>query len=110
MALLALGALGAAAALVLGPRLRGRLGPSAWPLALVAYAAYCAVLYLTLPPNPDPTPVPADLLAAFRLRSVLGLVLYWGVFAAAFGLLVNRRASRNGARPRPRTLPEAGQA
>ena len=107
---LVLGVLGTMAAIALGQRLRGQLGSSAWPVTLVAYAAYCAALYATLPPNPDPTPIPADLLAAFRLRSVLGLLIYWGVFAAAFGLLVNRRASRNGARPRPRTLPEAGQA
>ena len=107
---LVLGVLGTMAAIALGQRLRGRLGSSAWPVTLVAYAAYCAALYATLPPNPDPTPIPADLLAAFRLRSVLGLLIYWGVFAAAFGFLIDRRASRAAGSHRPRTLPEAGQA
>ena len=110
VAVLALGVVGAVAALALGRRLHGRLGSAAWLVALVAYGAYCAVLYVALPPNPDPTPIPADLLAAFRLRSVVGLLIYWGLFAAAFGLLVDRRASRAPRNRRRRTLPEAGQA
>jgi predicted cobalt transporter CbtA len=87
--ILALGVLGAAGTLFAGRRLSGR-GRTGWPIALVGYAVYCLVLYLVLPPNPDPTPIPADLLAGFRLRSGLGLVLYWFAFAVLFGMLVER--------------------
>lgn len=115
-ATLALSALGAFAALALGRRLRaggteGWVGRAAWPIALGAYAVYCAALYAVLPPNLDPTPVPADLLLGFRLSSALGLAAYWLVFSTAFGLLVGRwsdRASTRGRNPRP--APEPGQA
>jgi predicted cobalt transporter CbtA len=92
LAVIVLGALGAVGALLLGHRLEGH-GALGWLAALAAYAAYAALIFLALPPNPDSTPIPADLLAAFRLRTGLGLVLFWAVFAAAFGLLVGRWAS-----------------
>lgn len=102
LAVIVLGALGAVGTLALGRRLEGRR-TIGWLAALAAYAAFSAIVYLALPPNPDSTPIPADLLAAFRLRSGLGLVLFWAVFAAVFGLLVDRWASPAsfGRRPSP---------
>jgi len=97
--LMALGALGGAGALLLWHWLHRRPART-WaaqhpgPAALGAYGLFCLALLALLPSNPDPTPVPADLLLGFRLRAALGLVCFWAVFAAAFGLLVQRWSAR----------------
>lgn len=113
LAILVLGSLGALALFAGGRRLSvrqtDRSARRTWLLALGAYLAYCAVLYAALPPNPDLTPIPPDLLAAFRLRSALGLALFWVTFPATFGLLVAREHARAATSLRPKTLPEAGQ-
>ncbi len=94
-ALLGLGSLGAPAALAVGNGLSARVRPgwiagAAWPIAIAGYLVYCGVIYVALPPNPDPTPIPIELLNGFRLRSGLGLLIFWAVFAAAFGYLARR--------------------
>jgi hypothetical protein len=53
-------------------------------------AVWFAALYLLLPANPDPVTMDAGLIAAFRLRSLLGLGLFWVVLSAVFGALANR--------------------
>lgn len=68
-----------------------------WASAMVVYGLYCLALYLILPANPDPTPVPDDLLAAFRGLSLLGLVLFWSVFGLVAGVLL-RYFERGGER------------
>ncbi|MBI4504373.1 MAG: CbtA family protein [Chloroflexi bacterium] len=60
----------------------------AWALALAAYAGYCLAVFLGLPPNPDPAPVPADLLARFQLFSLAGLALFWLIFGIVAATLL----------------------
>ncbi|MDH4148015.1 MAG: CbtA family protein, partial [Acidimicrobiia bacterium] len=54
-------------------------------LSVVVYSA----LFLVWPDNPDPMPatMPADLLYRFRLQSIAGLALHWGVLGVTFGVL-----------------------
>lgn len=59
-----------------------------WALALAAYAGFCVLVFLGLPPNPDPAPVPADLLTRFRLLSVAGLILFWVIFGLVAATLL----------------------
>lgn len=82
-------------ALVFWNRVRGRapvriLRQRGGWVAVGAYLLLCLALYLAFPANPDPVPIPAELVAGFRLRSVLGLAMFWGGFALVFGLLVER--------------------
>lgn len=60
----------------------------AWAVALLVYAGYCLVVFLALPPNPDPVPIPADLLLSFRALSLAGLTLFWLVFGLVFAVLL----------------------
>lgn len=60
---------------------------SAWPVALALYLVYLAVLYLAMPPNPDPVKMPPQLVWTFRALSLGGLVLFWAVLGGAFGWL-----------------------
>ena len=109
--LLALAVLGAGAAFVLERRLATSGRPSG-PIAFLVYAAYCALLYVALPPNPDPVAVPADLMSSFRLRSGVGLALYWAMFIAAFVWLVQRWTEPRGrnalSSPRQPAVPSSG--
>ena len=68
---------------------------------LVAVVGLVAVLVF-LPPSPDPIPgnVPADLLWDFRLASLAQLASMWGTLGLAFGLLLEARAAKSGARER----------
>jgi predicted cobalt transporter CbtA len=76
---------------LLRPRLTG-----ATPLlvTLAAYAVYACVLYLAMPPNPDPVEMPGDLVTAFRVLSVVGLTLFWVVLGIICGLLIRRLERR----------------
>jgi predicted cobalt transporter CbtA len=56
----------------------------------VVYALYVGVLLAALPASPDPVTLPADLVTAFRLVSLAGQVVLWGVLGAVFGLLLAR--------------------
>jgi len=64
---------------------------SAWPFALVLYAACLVVVYLAMPPNPDPVEMPSEIVRTFRALSLAGLVLFWVVLGAAFGWLCRER-------------------
>ncbi len=71
--------------------LRPRLaGATSLLVTLAAYAVYACVLYLAMPPNPDPVEMPGDLVTAFRVLSVVGLTLFWVVLGAVCGLLIRR--------------------
>jgi predicted cobalt transporter CbtA len=101
-----LGSLGALAATLLARRMdAGRAsGQSArhpWMIALIAYAVFCVALLVVLPSSSDAAPLPADLLYGFRLRSFLGLVVFWGAFAAVFGHFVQRWSRVASPAPRP---------
>lgn len=82
-------------ALLIGSRLppRDRSRRLSW-LAAGGFLVVASVLLLAgLPANPDPVLLPADLIAAFRSLSLLGLTLFWLALGAGFAFLL-RRASR----------------
>jgi predicted cobalt transporter CbtA len=56
----------------------------------VVYALYVAVLLAALPASPDPVTLPGELVALFRVVSLAGQVVLWGVLGAVFGLLLAR--------------------
>lgn len=62
-----------------------------WALALAALAAFSLLLYLAMPPNPDPIEMPADIVSSFRLLSLLGLTLFWAVLGFFFAMLLKPR-------------------
>jgi hypothetical protein len=77
----------------LGPILafliQGILRPRRWArlAALAVYVAYVTGIFLALPANPDPVRMPPDILWRFRLLSLAGLLLFWGVMAGTFAWL-----------------------
>lgn len=72
--------------------LSGRLRESGWVddqrLVLVALAVVVpmTLIYALLPPAPDEIAVPATLLWRFRLASLGGNLLLWGVLSVGFGV------------------------
>ena len=48
------------------------------------------VLLAALPASPDPVTLPGELVALFRVVSLAGQVVLWGVLGAVFGLLLAR--------------------
>lgn len=64
---------------------------SSWPLVAGLYAPYAAALYLAMPANPDAIRMPSDVVWGFRLASLTGLALFWGVLGGAFGWLAQGR-------------------
>lgn len=70
------------------------LGRVSWLLALTLYALYSAGVYGALPGNPDAVRMPAQLVWTFRVISLAGLVLFWGVLGAMFGWLSRERGSQ----------------
>jgi predicted cobalt transporter CbtA len=65
-----------------------------WLIMGVGLLVVGAALVLLMPPNPDPITAPADLVFNFRIRSLLGLTLFWAMFGAVFGWLARRNARR----------------
>ncbi|MCA1712253.1 MAG: CbtA family protein [Actinobacteria bacterium] len=67
-----------------------------WPVparqSIVAVGAVLAVAvgYALLPPSPDPVDAPASLVWQFRLVSLGGLAVLFGVLGATFGVLTER--------------------
>ena len=66
----------------LAPRLRMQLRGA---LAL-GYGVFAAVIVLAIPGNPDPVPVPVDLLELFRALTMAGQFLLWALLAAGVAL------------------------
>jgi predicted cobalt transporter CbtA len=59
-----------------------------YALVALAYAIFALVIAFAIPGNPDPTPVPVDLLALFRTLSMVGQFLLWLVLALGVGLTI----------------------
>jgi len=64
---------------------------AAWPLPIVLYAVYAAMLYALMPANPDLVTVPASIVVTFRAVSLIGLALFWAVLGGAVGWLARER-------------------
>jgi predicted cobalt transporter CbtA len=77
-----------------GGRLARRWRRPTWLVIGAGLLVVGAALIVLMPPNPDPITAPADLVLNFRLRSLLGLTLFWAIFGAAFGWLARRNARR----------------
>lgn len=72
------------------------IGPYA--LAIAAYVVFAIIIVLAIPGNPDPVPVPIDLLELFRALTMIGQFLLWGLTAAGVALaLLWQARSQQGA-------------
>jgi predicted cobalt transporter CbtA len=94
LTLLLLSAAGTALAVWLGGRLAQQLRQPRWLITCAALLVVGVALVVLMPANPDAITAPAELISAFRIRSLLGLTLYWAAFGAAFGWLAQRSAQR----------------
>ena len=63
-----------------------------WLIIMIGLSVVGAVLVWLMPPNPDPITAPADLVFNFRIRSLVGLTLFWAIFGVTFGWLARRSA------------------
>lgn len=52
--------------------------------AALVYGGFLLALFLLLPGNPDPVPVPGDLLFQFRAFTIIGQFLIWALIAAGY--------------------------
>jgi predicted cobalt transporter CbtA len=59
-----------------------------WRIGLAVLAVISLVLFVAMPPNPDPLTMPADIVTPFRVFSVLGLCVFWAVMGLVFGALL----------------------
>lgn len=53
---------------------------------LLVYAVFAIVIVFAVPGNPDPVPVPIDLLELFRALTMVGQFLQWALLAVGVGL------------------------
>lgn len=70
-------------------------------LAAGLYGILVVLLFVFMPPNPDPITAPPDLIREFRILSLSGLALFWAILGGASALLLRRFAQ-------PGALAEAG--
>lgn len=72
---------------------------TAWQMRgilVIAYGIFAAVIFLAIPGNPDPVPVPIDLLELFRALTMAGQFLLWALLAAGVAGFVTWRQPTNG--------------
>jgi len=86
---------GMVALLLLLDRANHRVGlPSKKQLAFaelgLLYMAFAVVLYFVLPSNPDAVTAPSDLVWRFRMFSIVGHFLLWGLLAVGVAVLLTR--------------------
>ena len=74
----------------------GRVGQS-WqrpsvrvPIVAIFSLMYAGALTLLMPDNPDPVPMPPQLVARFRWLSMAGITVFWLVLGGTFVLLAHR--------------------
>ena len=65
----------------------------------IGYLAFVVALLLLVPGNPDPIPVPMDLLEQFRTLTIIGHFLSWMLLGAGVGMVLiwKQRSISNGA-------------
>ena len=78
---------------------RGFAGAPRFAVAVGAYLAVIAALYVVFPANPDAIDAPANLIWQFRLDSLAGNALLWLVLGTVFGWLGDRAAVRIDSNP-----------
>ncbi len=86
-----LAVLGLVLAVALGRRAATR-GARAWIVPVAFYAVWALLIYVSMPPNPDPVPLSETILRPFRALSLTGLVVFWGAFALVLAYLGRERA------------------
>jgi hypothetical protein len=82
------------AGLLVGIRRIRQANPGALPgalmrlngLAVVAYAIFAIVIGFAFPSNPDPVPVPVDMLSLFRTLTIVGHFFLWALMASGVAL------------------------
>ena len=105
-----LSGLGVAGLLVGIRRIRQAGGsPGSYALAVVAYAVFAVVVGFAIPGNPDPVPVPIDLLELFRTLTMIGQFLLWGLTATGVALALLRQARSSQGAGDSRVSAGAGQ-
>jgi predicted cobalt transporter CbtA len=77
-----------------GGRLARQLRQPTWLLIGAGLLVVGTALVLLMPSNPDAITAPAALVWNFRVRSLLGLTLFWGVFGVVFGWFAWRYTQR----------------
>lgn len=68
-------------------------------MTLLAYAIFALVIVFAIPGNPDPVPVPIDLLELFRTLTMVGQFLQWALLATGVGLALEWYRRKAGADP-----------
>ena len=91
----ALSALGVAGLILALYEINGSVGSETtrqrlYALAGLGYAAFLLLIFWLVPGNPDPVPVPADLLLEFNNVSLIGHLLIWGLMAVGFAYLLRK--------------------
>lgn len=56
-------------------------------IAFVGYSIMMAAIFFIMPQNPDPVQVDSGLLIGFRMSSMIGMSVFWGVVAVILGAL-----------------------
>jgi len=79
------------AGLLIGIRKIRQSGPAGthfgtYALAIASYVVFALVIIVAIPGNPDPVPVPIDLLELFRTLTMIGQFLLWALTAAGVAL------------------------
>jgi predicted cobalt transporter CbtA len=75
-----------------------RASPLHYGLVVLAYGGFLAVISLIVPGNPDPVPVPVDLLSLFRALTMIGQFLLWLLIAAGVALYISLKGQSTSTR------------
>lgn len=71
-------------------RLYKRIEKSKKFVAVAGYAAFIAIAFVLMPPNPDEITAPMDLVNGFRAMSVVAVSVFWVSLAFILGALWNK--------------------
>lgn len=56
-------------------------------IAFAGYGIMMTSVFFVMPPNPDPVQIDSGLLTGFRITSMIGMSMFWGVVAIILGAL-----------------------
>ena len=56
-------------------------------IAFAGYGIMMGVVFFVMPPNPDPVAIDSGLLMGFRVTSMIGMSVFWGMVAIILGAL-----------------------